>query len=149
MPAIKATLDEIVFAKRTITSLVGNSQQFQSWLASTTRKRASLVLFAGTAGGFRKYRYDTVQLPLARQVLRHEGILKTAKQIAAVRRGNVEALLAKYYLATILGVAGMKNLLLVGMCADAGDEDICIVRSVDRDNPDASWPSTLRVICET
>jgi hypothetical protein len=87
--------------------------------------------------GYRKHRFDSCQVALARHVVRTEGVIKLALQIAEVRKGEQEALRSNYYLLYISGRDGMLRLLLLAMLADAGDEGIIVIRSVDteRANP--------------
>ncbi|MCP4240527.1 MAG: hypothetical protein GY772_08180 [bacterium] len=129
----------LIFGKHSITSLIQNSPEVQQWLAAHVKRcqgRAH-VLVSALASGLKRHRFDSTQIPLARHVLRTQAVIKTALQIAATRRNTKEALAANFFLLYISGRDGLLRHLLLSMLADAGDESIIVVRSVDteRANP--------------
>ena len=123
-----------------ITSIIANSAEIQSWLLTELRRASTTTdtYSADIACTLKKHRFDSTQVPLARHVLRHTAIVKTAIRILILRRGKSEALAAGFFLYYIAGEQGMEVCVLLAMLSDAGDESIQVVRPVDTERESAS-----------
>ena len=118
--------------------LFSNSPALQGYMQSNIDKFAGGggVRPEGLASGIRKHRYDSTQMPLARQVMRHQATVATAIQLAQAFKGERVALCSEYYLLYVSGQEGIRRLLILAMLADAGDEASLLVRSQDESQSD-------------
>jgi hypothetical protein len=128
----------LVHGKQSITALIMNSHDFQGWLQTNCESCESELVVTSLSTGTKKHRFDTTQKPTALAVLQHEGRIKTAMQISAIRRGSSEALCADYFLLYISGTLGIRRCLMLSMLAEAGDEGMLPVRKSDKEMPDPS-----------
>ena len=135
----KEVIEVIIFGDSSITKLLQHSSQFQQWLAANdlTSEQCDAKVTA-LACGLKTHRYDSTTVPLARHVLRHGAIVKTAIQIQMARRGSKEATVAAYFLLFISGRNGLQRCLILAMCADAADEAMYVIRHSDKDRPNSA-----------
>ena len=59
-------------------------------------------------------------------------MIRTAIQIANVRRGDDPGKCAEYFLLFCSGPQGIRRLLMLGMLADAADESMLVLRAQDK-----------------
>ena len=131
-------VDTLITGKQSLTMLFSNSPALQGYLQSNIDKLdgGGGAKPGGLASGIRKHRYDSTQMPLARQVLRHQANVATAIQLAQAYKGDHIALCCEYFLFYVSGQEGIRRLLLLAMLADAGDEASLLVRAQDESMAD-------------
>lgn len=79
---------------------------------------------------FKKHRYDSMQRPLSRIIVFFEAFVMTAVWILVHRAGTEVAKDAEHFLLYI----DNEKAITLGMCADAADEVIVLIRYLDRES---------------
>ena len=120
-----------------IAKLIQGSNDFRSWYnsysAANTRKPLTSSF---TNMRCRAHRFESQLTPLSRLVIDIDALISTATRIDIDRRETSahQALQARTFLITLSN----KNLLLVALMADAGDEVLVLIRFFDSEEVDAS-----------
>ena len=132
--ATQEVVDTLITGRNSLTMLFSNSPALQGYLQShlDALQGGSGVAPNGMASGIRKHRYDSTQMPLARQVVRHQATVATAIQLAQVFKGDNPGICAGYFLLDVSGQEGMRRLVMLSMLADAGDEASLLARVQDK-----------------
>ena len=127
--------ETLINGHNSIARLLENSRSFKSLFADEVAKQrrcgsAATVQSSITELGFSKDRFDSKQKPLSRCVLNLDALISTALLIYRTRdAGSKEGQGVRSF----MNLLNEKNVLLLGMMADASDECLMLTRFFDRE----------------
>jgi hypothetical protein len=139
--AIKEIIDTIVEHRTSICQRIRNSDIFQARLKENLKNLENAALDLQTAVlnlAHSKVRFDSVVRALMRYITIHKAVLVTARDIAALRRGEEEGRDAERFLGFVSGPDGVRRELLAGLLCDAGSITMKLLRFFDSEGYDVS-----------
>lgn len=137
---IQATLS----AKQSVAQVIWRSDVFTNWFKNHVQAMENCP-FGNSVRNLRaaKHRFESHSKPLARIVLWFPAIVLTMADIASHRDTQQEGRWAKEWLAHVQP----RDLLLLGLMADAADEGIGLIRLADDEC--GAWSSDTGATCAT
>ena len=138
-------MSTVITDKNSIISLVQNSTEFRQWFALQKRNQRMRVGDKVHNFSMAKRRYDSLTKPVSRAALNYVALVKIAQQIVLLRRGVREVQSARNFLKRV----ATENIVLLAMLADAGQEAIQLLRTLDReDAPTEDIPFLLEAMLQ-
>jgi hypothetical protein len=123
---IKTTIEEFISKRRSITRLIQSSTEFRniyvdhkSRLVDVAKKAVNL--------SYSHHRYDSESKPHGRGVINVRALIKTADTIRRIRKGTPEGAEGESFLKFV----DTERCIIFAMSADAGDEQIVVIRDND------------------
>mmetsp|Transcript_152060 Transcript_152060/g.265051 ORF Transcript_152060/g.265051 Transcript_152060/m.265051 type:complete len:1079 (-) Transcript_152060:116-3352(-) len=139
IPIMKDICDRIVQGKTSIVQIIANSDTFSVWFEEAVA--ATRLNINGTELNIltknltaAKHRYESWSKPFRRTSLFMRCVCKVAQQILEHRRGTAAAQHASDFLEFI----DEETWLYLGAMAEAGDEDLMLIREHDSEDMDVS-----------
>ena len=121
----------VVANRNSIVGLIQNSVEFVKWFQDAKNSMSNVIGKKVKNLSLAKHRCDSTSRPISRAVLNLHGLIKTADQIARLRRtGSREVDTAKEFLRFI----DVERAIQLGMLADAGIEALHLTRLCDKEN---------------
>lgn len=134
--AADPVLQEVYESTLTFVSSIERSGELKTWFNSA---KTMCGVKSGIQGfSFAKHRFNSTSTPLARAVRHFHPLIKTAELVIDLRRNQKCAHRAKDLLQKIAS-HGDSFLILLGMLADAGSENLSLLRFVDKEDVNTAY----------
>ena len=131
-PFLDEVSQKFVFEKGSPTRLIGNSDAFRAWFASSIKRQDQRITPVALKQhvqdlGFAPHRFESASKPMARIVVFFHAFLTTLARIAAERRGSQEATQASDFLRWL----SVEKMVQFAMLADCAMENLMLTRLLD------------------
>ena len=132
-PTLSNLFETTIWHKRSVVQIIDHSDVFRQWFKDYS---AQVCSRSGTPHASNlssaKHRFESCSKPLGRFILNLVAVFKTCSRIAISRDSSHEGGLVRNWLGTV----SSEDLLQLALLADAADEGLVLVRSMDREQLD-------------